>query len=403
VPATPNPPAAPAPPAVEKDVQREAATRAKTEEERARALAEEALREAEAQAAAEMKRERIIRRRVEDEGDDETNGQIVRMGQDVVIESGDTVDEVVVIGGDLTVRGEVAGDAVAVGGDLQVEAGGRVTGDAVSIGGELDIEDGGIVDGDQVEVANVGPILIPGFGHVRENGPSTLVRIAKSVLKLLAILFIGWLAMVLFGSRLAAFADTVQGDFWRSLLVGLLVLVLWLPAVFLSAITVIGIPVAILLVIGVPIALLVGYFIGALAFGRRLAAGINLGAGSPLAYLLVGLVAIGLLILLGQVLGIADVLGPVSWAFKFVGWTLLSFATILGTGALAMMQMEYLRARRAAPGPAAPPPAPEPPPPPPPAGPESGGGEGPASYRGKLVWDSAPPVGDAEAGAPEHA
>ena len=415
VPSTPVPPAPPAPGDKTKsleqtDLEREA-LRVQKEAERAQALAEEAIREAEAQAEAEMKRERVIRRRVDggESGDDA--GQIVRMGQNVVIESGETVEEVVVIGGDLTVRGEVAGDAVAIGGDLRVGEGGRVTGDAVSIGGELDIDEGGVVDGDQVEVANVGPLMIPGFGHVREdNGPGVLARVVKNVLKLLAVLFIGWLALVLLGHRLVAFADAVHSDFWRSLLVGVLVLVLWLPAVFLSAITVIGIPVAGLLILAVPLALLVGYLVGALAFGRRLAAGLHLDQEGALGHLLTGLLAIGLLLLLGQVLAIADLLGPVSWAFKFVGWTMLSFATILGTGALTTTLLTHAMARRNAARPMAPPSAPEPPPP---SAPDPGSGEGPSNWaseagnrfpaRGKLVWETPPPGGEPGAGTADRA
>ncbi len=98
-------------------------------------------------------RERHIRPRAQrgEDGDSE-RGEIVRMGQDVVIEAGETVEEVVVIGGDLEVRGQVEGDAVAVGGSVMLGPGAMVGGDAVSVGGSLDIDPGAIVEGDEVEV-----------------------------------------------------------------------------------------------------------------------------------------------------------------------------------------------------------------------------------------------------------
>ncbi len=390
-PDVPPPPKTPVPPREAADVEqaKEDVEKAREEVEQARRQAEEVLRAEQALRDVEekLKRERVIKRRADADhvvlGD---RGEIVRMGQDVDIEEGETVEEVVVIGGDLTVRGDVSGDAVAVGGDVRVVSTGRVMGDAVSIGGNLMVEDGGIVDGNEVEVGNIGPLFLPGFGrtYVHGNGPGVFIRIVKSVLTLLVILFIGWLAMVLFGNRLTSLADTVQNDFWRSLLVGVLVLVLWLPAVFLSAITVIGIPVAVLLVIGVPLALFVGYLIGALAFGRRLVAGIRLDRESPLLHLLAGLTAIGLLGFFGRLLGIVDILGPVAVAFRIVSYALLCFAAILGIGALTTVQVEAIRARRSGTPPVTPPPG-EPSPPPPPPGPE--GGSGPGGYRGKLVWE----------------
>ncbi len=393
-PETPATPSTPVPPldetkeALERtqaDVER---MREEVEAERRRAeevlRAEDALREVEEQ----LKRERIIKHRTDGEEEWDTHGgQVVRMGQDVVVEPGESVDEAVVIGGDLIVKGYVAGDAVSVGGDVLVKPGGHVTGDAVSIGGDLEVEPGGLVDGDEVQVGNIGPIFIPGFGR-QHNGPGGWMQAIKSLLTLLVLLFIGWLAMVLIGGRLSTLADVVQNDFWRSLLVGVLVLVLWLPAVFLTTITVIGIPVAIVLVIGVPLAMFFGYLVGALAFGRRLVAGLRFDQGSELMHLLAGLAAIGLLGLLGKLLGIFDILGPVALAFRIVSWALLSFAAILGLGALTMTWISLLQTRRGARA-ETPPAAGGAPPPPPPPGPEPPPSGGPPQ-RGKLVWEPKP-------------
>ncbi|HWN80842.1 MAG TPA: hypothetical protein VNM87_01985, partial [Candidatus Udaeobacter sp.] len=168
-------------------------------------------------------------------------GEIVRMGQDVVIEPGDIVTDVVVIGGDLEVLGEVDGDAVSVGGDFKVGPGARISGDAVAVGGDLDVSPSAIVEGDEVEVGT-GVGFLRGLSGLHHDEPRHS-PVGRSILMLLVFLFIGWLAAVLAGERMNRLAEALAQDWLRAFLTGMLVLVLWLPAVFLSAITVIGIPI----------------------------------------------------------------------------------------------------------------------------------------------------------------
>ena len=66
---------------------------------------------------------------------------------DQVVEPGDEVQDIVVVGGDLRVRGRVAGDAVVVGGNLILESSGLVLGDALVTGGEI-VNQGGRVRGE---------------------------------------------------------------------------------------------------------------------------------------------------------------------------------------------------------------------------------------------------------------
>ena len=323
-------------------------------------------------------RERHIGPRAQrgEHGDSE-RGEIVRMGQDVVIEAGEAVEEVVVIGGDLEVRGQVEGDAVAVGGSVTLGPGAMVGGDAVSVGGSLDIDPGAIVEGDEVEVGGgIGPGLgvgLGGFGR-EERRESRVKHLGKSILMLLILLFMGWLAAVLAGERLSGLADTMQQDWLRSLAAGVLVLVLWLPAVFLSAITVIGIPVAIFLILAVPLVAFIGYLAGALALGRRIAAGIGRPMTSPLRSLLFGIAIIGGLAVVGRFVGLVGFLSPFGFAFRMVSWALFSFAAITGLGAIAMVLFATRFRSRAHAGT---PPAPPMPPPTSPLPPEPPSSPGP--------------------------
>jgi hypothetical protein len=368
------PSAVPAPPPgaydseLDRARERMAHEQSKIEEERDRA--QEELERAQDQldrAQQQVNRHREIRKRGS-EGEHGQHGEIVRMGQDVVIEPGDIVSEVVVIGGDLEVQGEVDGDAVAVGGDVQIGPGARVSGDAVSVGGDLQVSPGAIVDGDQVEVGTgVGFLRGIGMNGFHHDEPHHGGHVGRSLLMLLVFLFVGWLAAVLAGERLGVLATTLAQDWLRALLTGVLVLVLWLPAVFLSAITVIGIPVAIVLILAVPLLIFVGYLIGALALGRRISVGLGRPAGTPLRSLLYGILVIGLLAFIGRVLGLVGFLGPFGIAFRIVSYALFSFAATSGLGVIALA-IFAARFRSRTPGVAMPPP----PPPAPPASPESG-------------------------------
>src|SRR5690606_9102932 len=66
---------------------------------------------------------------------------------DHTVAAGESVDDLVVVGGDLHVEGEIRGDAVVVGGDLVLESTGSVLGNAVVTGGEI-VQNGGRVRGE---------------------------------------------------------------------------------------------------------------------------------------------------------------------------------------------------------------------------------------------------------------
>jgi hypothetical protein len=350
---TPVPPVPPQPGAIDAELER-ARERMAHEQER---LDEERARAEEEIERSHVDRDRQVHRRDKDRQGQ--RGEIVRMGQDVVIEAGDIVTDVVVIGGDLEVLGEVDGDAVSVGGDFKVGPGARISGDAVAVGGDLDVSPDAIVEGDEVEVGT-GVGFLHGLSGLHHDEPHH-GSVGRSILTLLVFLFIGWLAAVLAGERLNSLADAMAQDWLRSFLTGMLVLVLWLPAVFLSAITVIGIPVAIFLILAVPMLAFIGYLIGALALGRRVSVGLGRPLSSPLRNMVAGILVIGLLAFIGEVLGLVGFLGPFGFAFKIVSYVLFSFAATSGLGVIALAIFASRFRHR--------PPLTAPPPPPPPAPP----------------------------------
>lgn len=78
---------------------------------------------------------------------------VVAIGSDYVVAAGERVQDAVVVGGSLTIEGEVESDAVAVMGDVTLAGTARVEGDFVVVLGSATIEPGAAVDGDLVVVA----------------------------------------------------------------------------------------------------------------------------------------------------------------------------------------------------------------------------------------------------------
>lgn len=84
-------------------------------------------------------------------------GDVVVLAGSLRLDEGSTVaGSVHVLGGDLVVAGEVAGDVTAIGGRLQLEPTAVIRGDAsVSAGGDLDVADGARVQGSLSEGLSV--------------------------------------------------------------------------------------------------------------------------------------------------------------------------------------------------------------------------------------------------------
>jgi len=80
-------------------------------------------------------------------------GDRLVQGKNLVLESGEEVEDAIAIDGDVVVRkGVVVQDVVAVHGRVTIEAGARVRGDVVSIGGEVDVQEEAHVEGDAVSL-----------------------------------------------------------------------------------------------------------------------------------------------------------------------------------------------------------------------------------------------------------
>ncbi len=200
---------------------------------------------------------------------------VVALRGSITVQSGAQVRDAVAVLGSVTLEpGAQARQAVAVGGDVKLGPGAEVENDAVSVGGEVLRDAGAEVGGQEVSVGI--PVLgglasLAGsrmlFGGHHET-PAFLV--GQTLAKYLVFFALGLLALLLFPRRVDAVSASFVAHPWKSVLTGLLgIVVLPLVAILLVA-TLIGIPLVAVLLLVVFAAGVMGFTALAYYIGRAL-------------------------------------------------------------------------------------------------------------------------------------
>ena len=284
--------------------------------------------------------------------------EIVRFGSDVVVNRGETVEEVVVIAGNATINGEVDGELTVVGGNATLGPEAIVRDDVTVVGGSLNRAEGAIIEG---RVENVGV----GDGRWREAGfpgmvrdtifRDTLGRVGSFAGTLLRIGFLALLALIVvaFGRTwIERIAERAAADPLRSGLAGFLGQVLFIPVLLITIlvliVSIIGIPLLVLLpfaFLAIMIVALVGftgvaYYVGSLLAGR-----FGWSARGDYVAVLLGVLAIALITLVARA---AAIVGGGFFAFPvaFVGLLVEYLAWTLGFGAAILVWHRHHRARK---------------------------------------------------------
>jgi hypothetical protein len=283
---------------------------------------------------------------------------VVARGQSLEVKSSEEVDNAVVYGGNLTVRGRVEEDAVAFGGNLEVY--GVVEGDAHAFGGNVILHEGAAVEGDvsaiggtviradgtlvegSTESFSGGSIgaLVAGelkdslkqsFGHEeRKAEPQVAAHVKEErardldggivgfILRFAALFGLGFLGQIFFPARMKELSTEITSQPVKSAVTGLLGFLALIPITAVLAITLIGIPVAVLLWLVVPVVVALGLAVLASEIGLKVP--VMRGRKTQAAVL-----ALGLLILLtvGSIPGIGAVVLALS--------TLVAFGAIIRT------------------------------------------------------------------------
>lgn len=258
---------------------------------------------------------------------------------------GEVIGDAVTIGGPLRVSGEVSGDAAAIGGSVYLESGALVSGDAVSVGGTVEREDDVTVKGQVTEVP-FGPSLKFGafpwsslwrdrdleeIDHAWRFSP---MRVAMGafwkIFGMVILALLACLALLLARNPVARMERRVVAEPWKSGLVGLVAQILFLPLLILVvvvlAVSIIGIPLLLLVPFAV-FALVVIGFLGLVAVAHRLGQILQQRFGwkidSPYLVVALGVVTI-------QIWGVIGSLFDVGWGpLKFVAVMFFLFSAIV--------------------------------------------------------------------------
>lgn len=278
----------------------------------------------------------------------------VMWGQDVIVRAGESIDEAVSLGANVIVYGKVDGDAVAVMGEVHIEPGGSVdgdvvsvlggtkvgrdceidgdvvsvlgstclgpnasiSGDAVNVLGGLRLENSARVHGDKIQIGGreifksnaCGTGFAHGFPHngIENIWKTILFGPFIGVLPAFGVFFVTLLSLF----KLIVWCGIAMLIAWflpdavmrmsecginapvKVFVVGLITTLLLPLFLVFFAITIIGIPIAVLLVMFTIIGYLVGYIGIAMWLGRRLP---NAAQRTPVLNVLLGVLVIGLL------------------------------------------------------------------------------------------------------------
>ncbi|HEX2093022.1 MAG TPA: polymer-forming cytoskeletal protein [Longimicrobiaceae bacterium] len=323
---------------------------------------EEVAREEKARAAGEIARTRT------EEGAEaaahalmEAEGVSVLTG-DHTVAKGEVVEgDMVVVGGDLRVEGEIRGDAVVTGGNLEMREGGTVRGDAVVTGGKL-LDLGGRVLGEMRSIAGGPHPPVP--PHAPEppappiaavHGPSSLfVPIGRGIAGIFSTLAFGLVlagvgaGLIFYGlPYLRTVSDTVRTQTGRSAAVGLAATFLIIPAFILLvvalAVSIIGIPLLLVAVPLYPLAVAAAFGFGLIAvahvIGERTAeqrGGFDLRHRNAYSYVFFGIALLLAPLAAAHLIGMVGFLDWVGTLLRVMTGMVLWAAATVGMGAVVL-------------------------------------------------------------------
>jgi hypothetical protein len=256
---------------------------------------------------------------------------LVRVFADAHVPAGRTVPgDVVAVFGSADVEGTVEGDVVAVFGSVRLRPGANVEGDAIAIGGVLDQPTGAHVSGQSVALG----LLSPVWGM-----PTLAALLTIVVLGWFATLFLGWLLSLLLPERMLRIGGTASRHSAGSFFLGLLSAPLFVIALVLLFITVVGIPFALLLPFVYLLAIWAGQIAGSYVLGCKILRR-RPGEGGLMGPILVGTLLVALFFVLGAAFAVAGGLPrTLSLFFTLLGLLLIVGLSIIGTGALILSRV----------------------------------------------------------------
>jgi len=264
---------------------------------------------------------------------------IVKFGESVFVAKDEFVrGDLVVFGGNAMIEGRVGGNVVVIGGNIRARSGSVIKGDAVVIGGMLDEDDDIVIAGERVVINDFFPV-----NSLWMFSPEG--RVFKFVFMLVGLfvqLVLAYLVLLFLRVRILKSEEHLSANYLKNFGVGVLsAIIAFFGLIVLSvllAITIIGIPLAVLLWISCAGILIFAWTVFALSLGRLVAKRLQIQSDSVFLMVLIGAVVINLpsVIALGLGFGIPGLLAPLSLSFTVLGLFIAGFAHLAGIGALIL-------------------------------------------------------------------
>ncbi len=205
---------------------------------------------------------------------------------------GKTDAPVVVLGGPLALDGRAGDDLIAVFGPARLGPGATATGNAIALGGDVSVAPTAAVSGSVI--GNRTPWLTPLDGGHKGLGTLVIERLRLAGLATSALLLLGLAVWTVLPWPALVTTATARRCRFRSVLLGLGAL-LWAPLMIAPlAVSLAGLPLAVLLLFGLCALWMVGVVSSAVRLGRRV---LSIGHQPPsmLTSTLAGLLILGLL------------------------------------------------------------------------------------------------------------
>jgi hypothetical protein len=278
------------------------------------------------------------------------NEDRVHIGGGVTVNQGEIVEgDAVAVGGPMRVLGEVRGDVVGVGGDVELGPYAVVGRNVVVVGGTLHRDASAQIGGEVQEIGWSGMAdwmrgrwfrRVPGSpGFPFGASLSLMLQIVRiSVLAVLALLVV-----LLAGNYVERISLRASQEPLKAGAIGFLAQILFIPilicTVVLLVVTIVGIPLLLLVpfaILGLILLALVGFTGVAFHIGKLVSARMSW-SGGPYAATLIGVVVLAIPVLLARIVGLGGpVLLPITIALAFLGWCVEYVAWTIGFGAVAL-------------------------------------------------------------------
>jgi hypothetical protein len=265
-----------------------------------------------------------------------SGSDLVRFGQDIHIYEDEIIrGDVVAFGGDVTLEGRVMGDVVVIGGHLKAQEGAEINGDAVVIGGKLETEPDVNIQGQKVVIDTP----IPLFRLSSIYGPhARVIGLVSWPIKFIFFLLFAFLVILFMQKRIEQSRSYLKLEYFRSfgwgLLIGFIGVFVIPIVMLLLAITLIGIPLAVLVFFSCIAVLIIAWTIFTYDLGVRVKEKWHFEMTSAYALVLVGTFILFLPKLIGYSLSVIPFMWPLGFAIRVLASLIFLFAVACGLGAL---------------------------------------------------------------------